>query len=285
MKSKMTWLYPTFWSILIGSIFPILASETLKSAPPFLTLTITFFIAAIALGIVIIFQKKTKELSHKSAWKYAFYTGIFNGVLFYGFYYFGLLTTSPWNAALVAQTEVVFSFLYFQAWHKESLSKNHIIGALLLILWAVYLIIPRTSWWNHGDILVLIGMMFAPLGNYYQKKWRTKISAQTFLFMRYICTIPFVFTISFMRNEIGTPLWYNILWQMALMGIMVFVIKNILWVESIRLVTVTRILALHGFMPFLTIILVWWIYWNLPTQAQLMSGIPMIIWVYFLSKE
>jgi VIT1/CCC1 family predicted Fe2+/Mn2+ transporter len=58
MKNKSAWLYPTFGSILIGAIFPILASATLKSIPPFLTLTLTFITAAIVLGIILTIQGK-----------------------------------------------------------------------------------------------------------------------------------------------------------------------------------------------------------------------------------
>lgn len=286
MKSKNTWLYPTFGSIFIGAIFPILASSTLKSIPPFLTLTLTFITAVIVLGVILLIQGKTWELLNKNAWKYWFLTGVLNGACFYGFYYFGLLSTTPWNAALVAQTEVFFAFLYFQAWRKESLSKGHIFGILLLILWIIYLLLPKASGWNYGDLIILIGMMFAPLGNYYQKTGRTHVSSSTFLFIRYVCTIPLTGTISLLIGEkIDTFLLQGVIWQIILMGIIVFVIKNILWVEAIKTVTVTRILALHGCMPFLTLLIIWAFQGLLPTATQLISWIPILIGVILLSRK
>ncbi len=286
MKNKSTWLYPTFGSILIGAIFPILASATLKSIPPFLTLTLTFITAAIVLGTILTIQGKIWELRNKKAWKYWFLTGVLNGACFYGFYYFGLLSTTPWNAALVAQTEVFFAFLYFQAWRKESLSKEHIFGILLLVVWIIYLLLPRASGWNYGDLIILIGMMFAPLWNYYQKTGRTHVSSSAFLFIRYICTIPLTGAISLLSGEkIDTLLLRGIIWQIILMGIIVFVIKNILWVEAIKTVTVTRILALHGCMPFLTLLIIWTFQWLLPTMTQLISWIPILIGVILLSRK
>lgn len=286
MKNKNTWLYPTFGSILIGAIFPILAANTLKNAPPFLTLTLTFITAAIVLWIMIILQKKTWELQNKKAWKYGLLTGVLNGACFYGFYYVWLLSTSPWNAALVAQTEVFFAFLYFQAWRKESLSKEHISGIIFLIVWVVYLLLPRTSGWNYGDILILIGMMFAPLGNFYQKTGRTHVSSETFLFIRYICTIPLTALLSYISSEnMHWVMIDSVIWQIILMGVIVFVVKNILWVEAIKTVTITRILALHGCMPFLTLLIIWSFQGLSPTATQLTSWIPILIGVILLSRK
>lgn len=285
MEHKTTWLYPTLGSILIGSIFPILASHTLKSAPAFLTLTVTFSVAVIILWIIILLQRKIYELKNKEVWRYGLLTGIFNGLLFYGFYYAWLLSTTPGNAALIAQTEVIFSFLYFQAWHKESLSRSHIWGAVILLCWAIYILIPKSTGWNYWDLLIMIGMMFAPVGNFYQKKWRTHASSYTFLFTRYICTIPFVLWASLLSREVYTPITWWVFLQMALMGTVVFVIKNILWVEAIKTITVTRILALHGCMPFLTFLIIWVFQWLPPTISQLVSWIPILAWVILLSRK
>lgn len=286
MKNKSAWLYPTFGSILIGAIFPILASSTLKSTPPFLTLTLTFVTAAIFLGFILLIQGKIGELRNKKAWEYWFLTGVLNGACFYGFYYFWLLSTTPWNAALVAQTEVFFAFLYFQAWKKESLSKEHIFGILLLIVWVIYLLLPKASGWNLGDIIILIGMMFAPLGNYYQKTGRTHVSSYSFLFIRYICTIPLTGAISLLSGEkVDILILHSVIWQIILMGVIVFVVKNILWVEAIKTVTVTRILALHGCMPFLTLLIIWAFQGWLPTSTQLFSWIPILIGVILLSRK
>lgn len=286
MNKKKTWLYPTFWSIVIAGIFPILASEILKNSQPFLQLTGTFFFASIVLWILLLIKGKLHELKNPSAWKYGLLTWVLNWALFYGFYYLGLKFTTPWNAALISQSEVIFSFLFFQSWKKEAFSKEHIFWSLLLVFWALYIILPKTDGINIWDILVLLAMVFAPLWNYFQKKWRTYVSVYSFLFMRYITTIPFVILWSFLLGEYKHfELNGLVISQMILMWILVFTIKNILWVEAIKMVTVTRILALHGFAPFLTLVILWIFFHTPPTTTQFIVGLPMFFGVLLLTKK
>ena len=62
-------------------------------------------------------------------------------------------------------------------------------------------------------------------------------------------------------------------------------ISKIFWLEAINRITVTRVLAIHGFVPMLTILLLWIFRGIEPSIPQIISGIPMIIGVYFLSKK
>lgn len=282
----MPWLLPTIISILISAIFPIMAFDAVKLLPPFLSLFVTFFFASIILLCVVIWKKKTHELKNPVAWKYGIYVGLLNSVAFYGFYYFGLLHTSPGNAALIAQIEVLIAFLLFQSWHKEALSRSHILWILCILAWAVYLLLPKTVWWSIGDILVWIGVMFAPLGNHFAKLARKEVSATSVLLIRYITALPFLLFLTLLFEK-----WINIdkvsdtFWSLIMMAALVFVLKNICWIEAIRHVTVTRILSIHGFAPFLTIIFMWILRDTIPTIPQIVSGIPMVLGVYLLTRE
>lgn len=62
-------------------------------------------------------------------------------------------------------------------------------------------------------------------------------------------------------------------------------ISKVFWLEAINRITVTRVLAIHGFVPMLTILLLWVFRGIIPTAQQIVSGIPMMIGVYFLSKK
>ncbi len=282
----MPWLLPTIISITMAALFPIMASDAVRALPPFMSLGITYVFASSMLLLILWIQKKTHELKNIRAWKYGLYIGLLNSIAFYGFYYFGLLTTSPGNAALIAQTEVIFAFLFFQVGKKESLSRVHIIGAILIILWALYLLLPRTTGWNTGDILICIGMMFAPLGNHFAKISRKETSVTTVLTTRYITSIPFLIVLTLLFEttpDISTV--RDVLPALVMMAGLVFVLKNICWVEAIRHVTVTRILSIHWFAPFLTLMIIWMFRDTAPTTIQLVSGLPMLVGVLLLCRE
>ncbi len=286
MKHKFIWLIPTSISIVTAALFPIMAADAVTILPPFLSLLLTYIFASIMLLWLVAWQKKLHELKNKVAWKYGLYVGLLNSVAFYGFYYFGLITTSPGNAALIAQTEVIFSFLFFQAWHKEALSRSHIIGAFLIIIGAIYLLTPKTTDWNVGDILICAGMIFAPFGNHFAKLARKEVSVTTLLTMRYTASLPFLFVLTCIFEwSVGTTEIQWALKGLFLTAWLVFVLKNICWVEAIRHVTVTRILSIHGFAPFLTLLFVWILKDTEPTSTQIISGIPMLIWVLLLCRK
>lgn len=108
------------------------------------------------------------------------------------------------------------------------------------------MLLPRTTGWNTGDILICIGMMFAPLGNHFAKISRKETSVTTVLTTRYITSIPFLIVLTLLFEttpDISTV--RDVLPALVMMAGLVFVLKNICWVEAIRHVTVTRILSIH----------------------------------------
>lgn len=283
---KNSWITFTYISIVLWAIYPVLAWATVRDTPPFFSLVLTFTISSILFLPVITWKRGWSELKNPLAWKYGFLAAIFIDVVLYGLYYSGLRFTSANNAALVAQAEVIFSYFFFQIIRKERFTREHIFWTILILLGATYLLFPGSSKWNIGDVMVCLAFVFAPLGNLYQKKWREHISSTSFLFIRYICSIPLVLLMSIGFWEIHAWIFsWQLFWQIWGMSLLVFVVLNIFWVESIKDETVTRILALYGLVPFFTMLIMWALYHTAPTSAQLISGIPMFLGVYLLTKK
>ena len=134
MNKKQNWLIYMLLSTIIWSFFPIISGISLKNIPPFFLLMLATFFAGVSFFIVILVQKKLHELRNIQAWKYALFASVLIGVFHYGFYFSGLRYTTPGNAGIIAQTELIFSFFFFQLGKKESLSWKHIGGIVLIFV-------------------------------------------------------------------------------------------------------------------------------------------------------
>lgn len=283
---KNTWIFSTFWSIILGALFPILASQVVHEVPPFLTMGITYWIAFLIILVIIIFSWKLPELRNKKALKYAFFAAIIIGVINFGLYYYGIQFTTPGNAALISQTEIIFSFIFFQILRKEPLSRSQMIGTLCVIAWAVYLLFPKSTGLNRGDLYILSAMMLWPIGNYFQKQWRHIISGFSLLLIRFWVALPFILVISTISHE-SFPSTFSstLLWQILGIAILINICKKLFWLESIKNITVSRVLALHGLIPFFTLLFAWVFLGTSPTSTQLIAGVPMIIGVLLLTRK
>jgi drug/metabolite transporter (DMT)-like permease len=231
---------------------------------------------------MMIVRKRWQELRNLKAWKYAFGIAIFNGVLYYGLYFYGLTKTVSANGAIVALFEVVTSYLFFQVIHKETIPKKHILGIILTTCGALFIFIPKFGHFYIGDLFILLATFFAPFGNRYAQKARKIVSGETVLFIRNIITMPLLFILAlfFCTSPLVQPLG-NSVWWLLLNGLIILGLSKVFWMEGIHRMSVTKALAISSLSPFFTIIFAWLIIGQKATPAQFIS-LPLLIAGVFL---
>lgn len=271
---------------LIWAFFPIVTVLTYGKLPPLSSLAWSNVFAALFFGALVLYRKTWRDLLNSVVWKYVLGIAIFIGLFFYGLYFTGLTTTTAGNATLIAQFEIFTSFFFFHILHKEHISREHVIGSILMVLGAGIVLSRNFSSFNSGDLFIVLATFCAPIGNLFQQKVRKIASSETILFLRSVLTIPLAFLLAGALRQVATLSEVrSALLFLIINGAFIFGLSKLLWLEAIHRIPVTKALALNSMTPLLTLFIAWPFLHQTPTGWQLISLIPIIFGVFLLTDQ
>jgi len=276
-----------FGEALLWSLFPIITILSYASFNPITSLAYSTLFAAVFFGLAMAVRGKLKELYSPAAWKYIFPIAFFIGWLFYGFYFTGLKYTTAGNASIISLMELFFAYLLFNVYKKQSFSKKHTLGAVLMLLGALVILYPKQGLSFHGgDFLVLLASACAPVGNYFQQKARKAVSSETILFLRSLLTFPFFFLLAYFTGaQTGWLVAEKSFGFLLLNGFIVLGLSKIMWLEGIHRISVTRANALSTIGPLFTLLFAYIILRQQPTLWQLVAFVPLAAGLMLLTAK
>ena len=169
--------------------------------------------------------------------------------------------------------EIFFSYLLFNVWKKENFSKTQALGALLMVAGALLVLFPKSNAasFNTGDLLILCAVAFGPVGNYFQQKLRKKVSTDSTLFIRYLLSLPSM-------GSLLKSLPFLLIFGLVMLGA-----NNILWLEAIHRISVTKAISLVSLSPFFTLLFAFFLLKEVPSYWQLLSLVPLGLGVILLT--
>lgn len=263
--------------MILWSLFPVLGILGFNGLPFVVSLFWVNLLATIFFFVLMSIRGKWAELKNLLVWKYTLGVVLFICVLFYGFYFYGLQSTVPANASIVALFEVVPTYIFFQMIRKEHFDSKHIIGIILGVIGVLIVLLPKSDGFRYGDLIILCATIFPPIGNFYQQKVRKIASAETILLLRHALTLPFLLLVMYiMGASVSFQAIKPVFGWILINGIVVFGISKILWVEGIHRMSVTRAIAISGLNPIFTVLFAWLLIHQLPTASQLFA-LPFLI--------
>ena len=275
-----------FSKSLLTGLFPVITVFSLYLLPSFTALFSSTAIAAIFFAFILLLKNKFKEIFSKQVFYYSLVVTLTISVGYYGFYFLGLKHTSAGNASIISLMETFFTFLLFNIWKKEFFSKPYLLGALLMIFGATLVLFPKATGLNIGDILILCSAAMAPVGNDFQQRLRSIVSAETILFLRCALSLPFLAILIFVFKETSN---LNAIQKslpfLLLNGVLVLGFSKILWIEAIHRISVTKASALNSLNPFITLIFSFLILKQTPTFWQIAALAPIFIGVLLLTSK
>lgn len=275
-----------FGQTVVGAFLPIAIVLSYVSLAPLTSLAWSTLIAVACMGAVLLYRGKLRELVNVRLWKYCALVAFFIGVLLYGLYYSALTLTTPGNVSIMLLFEVFTSYAFFRMFRSEKLPFSHIVGAILMVLGGGIILLKDFSGINIGDFLVLLAVMFAPVGNLYQQEARKLASSESVLFLRYLLSVPPLFILAYFFdgassfNDVQASLLF-----LLISGVLVFGISKLWWVEGIHRTSVPKAIALASVAPFFTLVFAWIILSQPPTVWQLLSLIPLVLGTLFLTDH
>lgn len=271
---------------LLWSLFPIVTVLSFSHVPSLVAFAWTTLCSGIFFAAILVYKGTWREMYNRDLWRYLIWVALSIGVCFYGLYFFGLSKTTPGNAALIALFEVFTSFIFFHVLRKDSITKEHVLGAFFMVLGAVIVLAPSATTFGGGDILILCATLFPPLGNYFQQRAREIASSETIMFMRTLLATPVIFFLAYVfAPQVSFADIWNGLPIFLVNGIFLMGLTKLLWIEVIHRMSVTKAAALGSISPLITLFFAWLILNQAPSALQLLSNIPFILGVLLLTDN
>src|SRR3989338_5937996 len=249
-----------FFEAILWGLFPVVTILSFSSLSPLVSLAWSTLFSALFFGIVLFVKGTWRQLTLTSALPDILRLTLVLGIVYYALIFTGLKFTSAGNVSIIALTEVLFSFLLFHVWRSNYIPKEHIFGAVLVLVGAVIVLYPNVTSFNIGDLLILVSAAIAPIGNFFQQRARKQVSGETIMFIRAIISTPFLFLLAFLftGHDVTTSLKTTIPF-LLLNGVVLLGFSKLLWIEGIHRISVTKATALASISPFITLLFAWFL--------------------------
>lgn len=276
---------------ILYALFPILIAHTTKLMPPILFGALSTLAAAAALFIYMLFKKETKQIKNWKVIKYAIGVTIFIIIVPAILIFSGSSKTSGINTAILLQSEILFTFIICGIFTNESITLKKILGAILMIVGALFILFNfnGTLNVNSGDLLIIAGTLFYPIGNIIAKKALTFSTPSVILFIRSILGGVILLLISIQFESWNLPIQQiisdNFLFILA-NGILIYGLSKILWYEGIRRIEISKaILISMGAYPAISLLFAFLFLHEIPTIFQIVGLIIILFGIYQIIEK
>lgn len=269
---------------LIESWFPILSIVAMSYIGALHTYAYSLVIALFFFLIIMLKRDRFKELRNRDAYNDLLLTSFWITLLF-TLVFIGMQYTTAGNMAVIIFLQLLFSYLYFNVLGKEKMDKIHLIGAGIMGVGALIILIPDDLTFNKGDLLILIASAIAPIANLYQKRARTYCSSETILGFRTVVGLPFIALLAWIFEP--ATQYKDImaaLPSLLVIGIFVYVVSKIMWIEALYRISITKVSAMMGLVPMLTLFFAYLYLDEMPQFRQMLGIIPILVGGYMLTK-
>ena len=268
----------------IESWFPILSIVSMSYIGALHTYTYSLVIALFFFIILMAKRDRFKELKNKAAYKDLLLTSFWITLLF-TLVFIGMQYTTAGNMAVIIFLQLLFSYLYFNVLGKEKMGKLHLIGAGIMGFGALIILIPDDLTFNKGDLLILIAAAIAPVANLYQKRARNYCSSETILGFRTVVGLPFIALLTYYFEPATTyDNFISALPSLLVIGILVYVVSKIMWIEALHRISITKVSAMMGLVPMMTLFFAYIYLGEVPEVRQILGIVPVLLGGYLLTK-
>ncbi len=269
---------------ILESWFPIFSIVAMSYIGALHTYTYSLLIA-LAFFIIIMFKRdRFKELKNKEAYKDLLLTSFWITSLF-ALVFIGMRYTTAGNMAVIIFLQLLFSYLYFNVFGKEKMHTLHVWGAFIMGMGALIILIPDELTFNKGDLLILVAAAIAPLANLYQKRAREFCSTETILGFRTLVGLPFIALMAWaFEPAVSYEALVSALPSLLFIGILIYVVSKIMWIEALHRTSITKLSAMLGLVPMMTLIFAYFYLNEIPELRQVLGIIPVLVGGYLITK-
>jgi drug/metabolite transporter (DMT)-like permease len=269
---------------ILESWFPIFSIVSMSYIGALHTYTYSLLIALVFFIIIMFKRDKFKELKNKEAYKDLLLTSFWITSLF-ALVFIGMRYTTAGNMAVIIFLQLLFSYLYFNVFGKEKMHTLHVWGAFIMGMGALIILIPDELTFNKGDLLILVAAAIAPLANLYQKRAREFCSSETILGFRTLVGLPFIALMAWaFEPAVRYDAFVSALPSLLFIGILIYVVSKIMWIEALHRTSITKLSAMLGLVPMMTLIFAYFYLNEVPELRQVLGIVPVLVGGYLITK-
>lgn len=274
---------------VLYALFPILIAYTTKLMPPILFAGLSTLAAAAVLFIYMFVKKETQKIKSLKTIKYAIGVAIFTIIIPAILIFVGSSKTSGINTSILLQSEIFFTFVICGIFTNESITFRKILGAILMAAGALFILFNGTLAINSGDLLIIAGTLFYPIGNIIAKKALTFSTPSVILFIRSLLGGIVLLIISSQFEKWTLPLEQiisnNYLFILT-NGVLIYAVSKVFWYESIKRIDISKaILISIGAYPAISLFFAFLFLGEVPTIFQTVGLIVILLGIYQIIEK
>lgn len=271
-------------SALFESWFPIFSISAMAYVGALHTYAYSLVVSLVFFIMIMYRRDRFGELRNIEAYSDLLWTSFWITTLFI-LIFIGMRYTTAGNMAVIILLQLLFSYLYFNLFGKEQMHRLHLFGAFLMGAGALVILFPEDMSFNRGDLLILMAAAIAPVANLYQKRARNYCSTETILAFRTVVGLPVVAIMACqLEPTVSLEMLKQALPYILLIGTLVYVGSKILWIEALHRTSITKVSAMMGLMPVMTLIFAYFYLGEVPQLRQIFGIIPVVVGGYLLTR-
>ncbi len=273
---------------IIEGLYPIIVHYGVGKMPALLFAGLTSTVAAAGLFLLMFVWGRMKELKNKKAWKYLLAVAVFNTVLAQVFIFEGARFTSGVNTAILLQAELPLTFLIYALLFKEHLGRAKLTSGALILMGTLLVLFNGTLKFNIGDLLIILGTLSYPFGNFFAKKALKEVSPVVALFIRNITGAPLLLGLSLAIGENwpqAIPAVRDHFELIVVNGLLILVVAKMLWYTGLKNLHVTRAIPIVLTAPAFSLIYAFFLLNEVPTIYQLLGITATLTGLYVISTK
>jgi len=250
------------WLAVFTTAFNVVIS---KLAVPYASSALFVFLTCL-LGSVcfrLYFGKSNqwKNLFRKDVWPRALMMGTFGTALPMTIFMIALNYTSPVNAAIANQFEIIYSLILSAIILKERPTLKQIGGSVLILIGVGMIILEGgTTLQAKGDLIIISCLWMYQVSHIFAKKLPSDLSPQTIAAARAFYAMPALLVLCIGLFFVQGPLQFNAgsstLWLVIIASAVInYFIGNCFWYQAIRNMDLSKATAIILSYPVMTYVL------------------------------
>lgn len=273
---------------LLFSLFPIIIAYSTKILPPMLFAGLSTLTASITLFVYLLIKRNLKSLINKETIKYSVLIALFIIIIPSILIFTGSSKTSGINTTILLQSEIIFTLLIFGLFAIEKITLRKIIGALVVLTGTIFIVYNGSTDINIGDLMIIAGTFFYPIGNIFAKKALKITNPSAILFIRSLLGgIVLIILSLIFENQSATLEKLSNYWPLILLnGIFIYHLSIILWYEGIKRIDISKAVSISiGSYPAFGLLFAILFLKEIPTISQLIGFTVVVAGIFVLIKK
>lgn len=273
----------------IVAFMPLIINYGTKVMPPLLFAGSSTLAAAIPLFFYLLFTKQLKRLADRKSWPSLLGVTLFIAIIPAAIIFLGTSKTSSINTAILLQAELIFTFIICGIFLKEKITALRAVGAFVLLLGTTTILVAQGApSGTTGDLLIILGTAFYPVGNYFWKRSLELTTPLIIIFVRSFIGGVVLTSASLWFEQHKIPAAASIQTNFPLIlanGIGIYLISKILWAEGLKRIDITKAVSLGIAAPAMSVILAALILKETPTLFQIFGLSVTLLGIFIITRK